>query len=217
MLILVLSMSGNETNTTEIKPEDVKTKDYLEVEFKYGANDISRFAFKDLAKSLSPKSFIFVESVDVYYAKNENEFLRHRLPSQNKGGSEEDRSELTFKKKHKESNNWTRTEVNLRVDKNDPELVAAFCGGLGFTKNFSIEKCCEIFIYDTVDIVYYSVKDETGSYSSFCEIEALEDIGLTHEQSLEEVLKYEKLLAPLGITPQKRKRLSLWEIYRKGF
>ena len=70
---------------------------------------------------------------------------------------------------------------------------------------------------ENVDIVYYSVKDESGKYSYFIEIEALEDCGMTHEQSWELVQKYEKLLAPLGITPQKRKKLSLWEIYRKGF
>lgn len=192
-------------------------KQFLEIECKYNADDINRIVFKDLAKSLNPKSFIYVESTDIYYAKNENEFLRQRLPAENKGGAEEKRSELTFKKKHIDQNNWTRTEVNLRTDLNDPKLVGAFCEGLGYKKNFSIEKSCDIYFFDDADIVYYNVKDEDGKYSHYVEIEANEDSGLTADQSWEVVLKYEKLLAPLGITPQKRKRLSLWEMYRKDF
>lgn len=191
-------------------------KQYLEVECKYNADDISRTAFKDLAKSLNPKSFIYVESKDIYYVRAENEFLRYRMPSENKlGGSEENRSELTFKKKHIDKNNWIRTEVNLRVDLNEPLLVAAFCEGLGYKKNFSIAKACDIYFFDDADIVFYSVKDDTGKYAHYLEIEANEDTGMTHEQSWEVILKYEKILAPLGITPQKRKKLSLFEMYVK--
>jgi adenylate cyclase class IV len=202
---------------SEGKAEEVKANPFHEVELKFNADDIDIFAFKDLAKSFNPKSFIYVESQDIYYAKSENEFLRHRLPAQNKGTPEESRSELTLKRKTVDQNNWKRIEINLRVDGNDPKLVEAFCAGLNFTRNFAIEKCCQIYFYETVDIVMYSVKDENGSYSHFLEIEGLEDIGMTPEQLWEEVIKYEKLLAPLGITPQKRKKLSLWEIYRKGF
>lgn len=208
-------MNSAELDTKlEIEPEEKK---YLEVECKYNADDIDRIAFKDLAKSLNPKTFIYVESTDVYYALTENEFLRHRLPAENKQNNEQNRSELTFKKKQIEKNNWSRIEVNLRVDLNETALVAAFCEGLGYKKNFSIEKCCDIYFFDDADIVYYTVKDGDGKYQHFVEIEANEDIGMTEEQSWEVVVKYEKLLLPLGITPQKRKKLSLWEMYRKGF
>ena len=191
-------------------------KQFLEVECKYNADDIDRIAFKDLAKSLNPKSFIYVESKDIYYVRAENEFLRYRMPSVNKlSGDDENRAELTFKKKHKENNNWLRTEVNLRVDLNDPQLVDAFCEGLGYKRNFSIEKSCDIYFFDDADIVFYSVKDEDGKYAHYLEVEANEDIGMTHEQSWEVILKYEKFLLPLGITPQKRKKLSLFEMYVK--
>lgn len=191
-------------------------KQYLEVECKYSAEGIDRLAFKDLAKSLNPTSFIYVESSDIYFVRSEDEFLRYRMPAQNKqNGEEEYRSELTFKKKHKDQNNWVRTEVNLRVDKNYPALVVAFCEGLGYKKNFSIQKSCDIYFYADADIVFYSVKDEDGKYAHFLEVEANEDIGLTHDQSWEIILKYEKLLLPLGITPQKRKKLSLYEMYKK--
>jgi adenylate cyclase class IV len=193
-----------------------KPKEYLEVEVKYNADEISRTAFKDLARSLNPKTFLYVESKDVYYVRQEDEFLRYRMPSENRlCGDDETRSELTFKKKHKENNNWVRTEVNLRIDKNDPALVHAFCEGLGYKKNFSIGKNCDIYFFDDADIVFYSVQDEDGKYANYLEIEASEDIGMTYEQSWEVVMKYEKLLLPLGISPQKRKKLSLYEMYKK--
>jgi adenylate cyclase class IV len=191
--------------------------DFKEIEYKYSAEEIDRMVFKDLVKSLNPKSFIYVESVDVYYAKSKDEFLRYRKPSENKLSGEENRQELTFKKKLNENNNWSRFEINLRIDLNDPFLVDQFCEGLNFKKNFEIKKFCDIFYFDDADLVYYSVKSEDGKYAHFLEIECLENCGMTKEQSLEILQKYEKLLAPLGITPQKRKRLSLWELYRKGF
>lgn len=57
------------------------------------------------------------------------------------------------------------------------------------------------------------VDDEDGKYAHYLEIEANEDIGMTNDQSWETILKYEKLLLPLGISPQKRKKLSLFEMY----
>lgn len=196
-----------------------ENQEFYEIEYKYNADDIDRMAFKDLAKSLNPTSFVYVESTDTYFAKSESEFLRYRAPSENKLSGEEDRAELTFKKKTIDQNNWTRIEVNLRVDKNDPFLINAFCEGLQYKKNFQIIKSCDIYYYDSdnVDLVFYSVRDENGKYYHFLEIEAMEDCGISKEKSLEIVQKYEKLLSPLGITPQKRKKLSLWEMFRKGF
>jgi len=192
------------------------SEDFLEIESKYSADEIMRNDFKDHINTFGPKEFIYVESTDVYYVKNDEEFLRYRMPSRNKLSGQENRSELTFKKKHKEGNNQTRTEVNLRIDLNEPKLVEAFCIGLGYIRNFSVEKCCDIYyLEDGTDIVFYSVKDENNKYSYFIEIESKENSGLTKEQSWETVLKYEKMLLPLGITPQKRKKLSLFEIYRK--
>jgi adenylate cyclase class IV len=196
---------------------DGEVLDFKEIEYKYSADEIDRMVFKDLVKSLNPKSFIYVESKDVYYAKSKDEFLRYRMPSENKLSGEENRQELTFKKKSEEKNNWSRTEINLRIDLNDPLIVDAFCTGLDFKKNFEIKKFCDIFFFEDADIVYYSVKNEEGKYSHFLEIEAMENCGMTKEQSLDVLQKYEKLLAPLGITPQTRKKLSLWEINRKGF
>lgn len=186
-------------------------KKFLEIETKYDANEIDRLKFKVLARSLNPTRFIYGEGTDVYYVKENDDFLRHRMPMVN---SDDTRSELTFKKKSTLKNNMIRTEVNLRIDLNNPELVAAFCEGIGYRKNFSVYKMFDIYFFEDANIVYYSVLDDFGKTANFVEIEASEDIGLTEEKAWEVVQKYEKLLSPVGITAQKRKRLSLFEMYR---
>ena len=187
-------------------------KEFLEIETKYEAQPGDRNPFKILARSLNPKKFVYVESRDVYFTKVNDEFLRYRMAADHLDDS---RSELTFKKKHVEKNNMVRTEVNLRIDLNSPELVTAFCEGISYTRNFSVFKMCDIYYFEDGNIVYYTVIDDFGKIASFIEIEASEDIGLTQDQAWEVIQKYEKLLVPLGISPQKRKKLSLFEMYRR--
>lgn len=188
-------------------------KQFLEIETKYDASSIDRMQFKLLAETLSPKSFLYVESRDVYYVKSENEFLRYRMPQ---SGDTTGRSELTFKKKKQgASNNIVRTEVNLRVDKNDAETVDKFATGLGYVKNFSIFKHCDIYFFEDANIVFYSVVSENNKVDFFVEIECNEELNIAEEQGWEIIQKYEKHLVPLGITAQKRKRLSLFEMYVK--
>ena len=190
-------------------------KKYLEIEVKYSADNVDRLVFKKIARDLKPKSFIYAESFDIYYVK-EDEFLRYRMPMENDmGGNKDARAELTFKKKHTENNNVVRTEVNLRIDLNNPSLVDAFCTGLGYYKNFSIYKMCDIYQFSDANIVYYSVVDEAGKTASFLEIEVDEELNLSQEEGMEIIRKYEKHLLPLGITSQNRKKLSLYEMYKK--
>ena len=201
----------------KIEPAEIKTEKesgikFLEIETKYDANDIDRLEFKKLAKSFTPESFIYVESSDIYYINKDGLFLRHRLPMEN---SDSPRSELTPKIKHISQNNIVRTEPNLRVDLNEPERVESFCKALGFQKNFSIFKMCDIYHYSDVTLVYYTVRDENSKDASFLEIEVKEDQDISQEQGMLIIQKYEKLLAPIGISAQKRKRLSLFEMYRK--
>lgn len=192
--------------------EAIPEKKFLEIETKYDANEIDRLTFKVLARSLNPTKFIYGEGTDVYFIKEADDFLRHRMPMVN---SDDKRSELTFKKKSTEKNNMIRTEVNLRIDLNDSELVSAFCEGIGYKKNFSVYKMFDIYFFADANIVYYSVLDDFGKTANFIEIEASEDIGLTEDKAWEIVQKYEKLLSPVGITAQKRKKLSLFEMYRR--
>ena len=190
--------------------EDNIHKKFLEIETKYDAENIERLSFKSLMMSLSPKSFLYIESADKYFVKSETEFLRFRMPPEG-----EKRAELTFKKKHINANNNVRTEVNLRIDDNRPETVNAFCEGLGYKFNFSIYKMCDIYFFEDSNVVLYSVVDEDNKIKSFLEIEVREDQEITESAAWDIVLKYEKILSPLGINAQKRKRLSLFEMYRK--
>jgi adenylate cyclase class IV len=185
---------------------------FLEIETKYDGDEIDRLQFKALAKTLNPSSFLYVESSDLYYVKKEDEtaFLRYRMPS---GG--DPRAELTFKKKHTAKNNNIRTEVNLRVDPNNAETVKAFCEGIGYDFNFSIYKMCDIYYFEDGNIVYYSVIDSDNKTKSFLEIEVKEGMDITQEKAWEIIVKYEKALASIGISAQKRKKLSLYEMYRK--
>ena len=184
----------------------------LEIEVKFNAEGIDRLQFKDLVKSLKPKDFLYVESTDTYYLKNEDDFLRYRASAEN---SKSKRAELTFKKKHSENNNIIRTEVNLRVDPNTPETVEDFAEGLGYKKNFVIFKCCDIYYFDDCNLVYYSVKGEDGKYNHFIEIEALEGLPQTEEEGWGILRKYEKVLEPLKITYKNRLNKSLFEMYKK--
>lgn len=187
---------------------------FLEIETKYDASGVDRVKFKKLLRSMEPKKFVYVESTDIYYAKEDlDDFIRYRMAPESDLRSK--RSELTLKRKHAEGNNVVRTEINLRVDPNDPKTIEAFCAGLGYTKNFEIYKICDIYFFDDADVVYYSVMDESGKTSDFLEIEVDEAIDATEEQARDIISKYEKLLAPLGLSPQKRMKRSLWEIYRK--
>lgn len=184
---------------------------FLEIETKYDAGGIDRIKFKALAAAQNPTSFLYVESRDVYYVKSETEFLRYRMPCENDTTK---RSELTFKKKHANGNNIVRTEVNLRVDQNNEATLTAFCEGLGYTRNFSVLKFCDIYYFDDADMVYYSVTDDNGKVAHFLEIEVNEELQITEDQAWEIIEKYEKILTPLGITAKNRKKLSLYEMYR---
>jgi|ERR1035437_2007231 predicted adenylyl cyclase CyaB len=187
-------------------------KKFLEIETKYDAIEIDRLKFKSLMESLNPKVFLYVEGTDEYYVKGVDDFLRYRMAVKH---IDDKRSELTFKKKSIANNNNVREEVNLRIDLNDPLLVKAFCEGLGYKRNFSVYKYCDIYFFEDANLVYYDVISDSGKPGSFVEIEASEDIGLTEDQAWEIVQKYEKILSPLGINAQKRKRLSLFEMYVK--
>lgn len=185
---------------------------YLEVEAKYDASNIKTEDYLSLALSLRPISHLYVEGTDVYYVKSNDEFLRHRISASN---IDDKFSELTFKKKSTDSNNNIRTEVNVRVDLNKPELIEAFCEGIGYKRNFSIYKKCWIFYMPDANFVLYTVTTDGVNTRNFLEIECNEDNGLTAEESWEIVKKYEKLFSSLGISARKRLKLSLFELYRK--
>jgi adenylate cyclase class IV len=182
---------------------------FKEIETKYAAENIKREAFLNIVGSLSVRKKMNVSSCDTYFVNDAGDFVRYRHT--------DDRGELTIKRKTNKSNNNDRIEVNLPTDGNNINTVEAFCGLLGYKYNFDIFKTCNIFWIDRVVLVYYVIYDkELKELRRFIEIEADEDLEWeSEEQAWAEVVKYEKLLEPLDITPQNRLRKSLFEIFRK--
>ena len=152
-------------------------------------------------------------SFDYYYTLPDNPdmFQRYR---------ESDNPELTKKRKVKDSNNWTRIEVDLPLDPEriSRKLVERYVGLDGYVENFAVFKTCFIYWFDFCNIVYYTVYDkEMKEQGRFLEIECNKDkvkeIG--EEESLKKLEELEQKLEPLGITYKNRMKKSLFELYRK--
>jgi adenylate cyclase class IV len=182
---------------------------FKEIETKYDASEIKMEDFLKIVEQLPIRKKLLVSSYDDYYTNDKGDFVRYRHNN--------DRGELTVKRKLSETNNNERVEVNLPTHGDNLPTVSKFLGLLGYEHNFSIYKTCNIFWTDKVDLVYYVVMDkEFKEKRRFIEIEADEELDWeSEEQAWEEILKYEKLLEPLGITPKNRLRKSLFEIFRK--
>lgn len=170
------------------------------------------------------KSFLYVEGPDFYYSHPEfddRSFGRYRRPSFGLDGG---RAEWTVKRFPKGAKNGIkRLEMNWRVDQTPEEDVKRGAEVMGFKLNFAIKKSCQIYKFEDATLVFYTVYDITDGVTSpkvdhFVEIEVCEAkivTGLTEEQAWSIIEKYEKLLAPLGISPQKRLRKQLWDMYKR--
>jgi adenylate cyclase class IV len=182
---------------------------FKEVESKYDAEKIKRESFLGIIDSLPVRKKMNVSSYDTYFMNDTGDFVRYRWT--------DDRGELTIKRKTSKLNNNDRIEVNLPTAGSNLSTVEAFCGLLGYKLNFEIFKTCNIFWVDKVVLVYYVVFDKNlKELRRFIEIEADEDLEWeSEEQAWAEVVRYEKMLEPLNITPQNRLRKSLFEIFRK--
>jgi len=181
---------------------------FKEIETKYDAGNITVDEFHEVVKKLPIRKHLLVSSFDDYFTNSKGEFVRYR---QHTG-----RGELTIKKKTSSSNNNQRTEVNLETSGDNLEAVDAFLGLQGYKYNFGIYKTCDIFWTEKVDLVYYVVYDKNFTeLRRFIEIEADETLDWeSEEEAWDEILKYEKMLEPLGITPQHRLRKSLFEVFK---
>lgn len=202
--------SEQEQQTVKVHKPDLPV--FVEFETKYRIEDTKiLWDFKHLVETqLGRKAFIYVQSDDIYYVKSADEFIRYRFSESDK------RAELTIKRKTGTGNNIIREETNVRVDDNDFATVENFVKNLGFNFNFRINKQCHIYHGDDATLVFYSVRDlENQKLAHFIEIEVKEGAGFTEDESWAIIKKYEAALAPLGVTPQKRLRKSLFEMYRR--
>jgi adenylate cyclase class IV len=181
---------------------------YKEIETKYSADDIKMKDFVDLAEKYNPQ-WVMVSSYDDYFCNEKDEFIRYR--------HHDSMGELTIKRKTKDSNNNNRIEVNLPTQGKALNLVEAFVNLLGYKLNFSIFKTCRIAVLEKITLVYYVVYDANLiELRRFIEIEANENYPWQNEEEAwSEVIKYESLMLPLGITSKNRLKKSLFELFKK--
>lgn len=191
-----------------------------ELELKYLADKVSLDDFHRFAKKQKPKRFLKVASYDTYYApikkfkklsKKAVKFVRYRQGSN---------PELTIKVKMNRYNNNSRVEVDLPISnkKATKYLVANFVKWLGFEENFEIYKECYIYFYNTIDIVYYIVKDRKGGkeLARFMEIERRKDVKCDDpNEAWRGIEDMEKKFAVFGISAQNRLKKSMWETFKK--
>lgn len=203
-----------------VKEDEKKLDKHTEFESKYRVEPSDRITFKLIAEKLNPESFIYVEGTDVYYVNSEGDFLRYRKPT----FGMDVRAELTMKKKPKDAkNNIQRQELNLKITGTHEHTVDEMVQSLNFKKNFSIWKTCDIYKMSDATLVFYTVADTTEGelkkISHFIEIEVSEkeifEKGMTENDAWAVIGKYELLLADLGITPQRRLKRSLFEMYKR--
>lgn len=194
---------------------------HTEFETKYRVDPSNLVLFKDIVGKLpNLKKFIYVEGADLYFVKPDGNFARYRTPSHGMDG----RCEVTKKfKPQGAKNNNKRKELNVRVDNTPEETIREDLACEGYVFNFSIYKICHIYKFNDATLVFYSVYDTTDGGVSmlnhFVEIEVDEETihELTEQEAWNIVTKYEESLEPVGINARKRMKMSLYEMYVRGF
>lgn len=203
---------------------------FKEVEFKYNAKDITREQFNSLVPRLgfikkklrlnhSPEEES--SSVDHYFtfpdpskSSKKRRFMRWRESYSNSGSKT---WELTSKAKLQENGNIVRDEVNIQLNASSMNFSKAeeFSFHHGCVHDFSIKKDVQVFWIGKVVLSHYTTFTENNKkLHSFLEIEANESYPWgSVDEALEEIVKWEKMLSPLGITPQNRIKRSLFEFY----
>jgi adenylate cyclase class IV len=195
--------------SAEVQPEfNIET---TELEFKYDGSDIKLSKFVDFAQSLNPVKRVEGSGWDYYYSgEGQNfEFIRFRY-----GGI----AELTIKIKSIEKNNNNRFELDVPLSLNvSLWMIEKFVSLFGFKENFRVYKYFDIYWFEKVDIVYYTIYNKDMSeIGRRVEIEARKDYPFkSSEEALAEVKAMEQKMSEIGITPQKRMKKSMWEQFRK--
>ena len=186
--------------------------DFLELEYKYKADEIKLDEFKKLMGTLGFKTNLDVSSWDHYYTKEETKdiFTRFRDSSNN--------PELTTKIKVNNGNNWERYEYDLPLDPKrvTEPIVSEFVKTHGFINKTSIYKSCFIYWQDNVNYVYYIVYDKNlKELGRYIEVEVNKGKVKDLTNPIDELNLAAVPLEKLGITSQNRMKKSLYEIYVK--
>lgn len=184
-------------------------KQFIEVEYKYSAEDIPLTEFTAFCEAAGPTQYVKASGYDHFYASDKDtmQFGRHRVgPGYN---------QLTVKAKTQEKNNYVRQEDNLDFKDNiSTAKVESFFSKFGYEHKRSIFKNCFIYKYPLHTFVYYVIyTDDMNELGRYIEIEMSEEHPWeSAEHALEALRAVEKQCKPLGIIPQARIRNSLYEI-----
>ena len=125
-------------------------KDFLEIEVKYDAGDITIDQFRAVVQSnFRVVQNIVVSGYDDYFADGTGRYLRHRYNA--------DRAELTVKRRLSLDSTTERVEVDVKIEPNQPQEAAKFASILGQEFDFQIYKTCLVWWVDDVNISLYLV------------------------------------------------------------
>lgn len=199
---------------------DLKLPKYTEFESKYRTTVSKIPLFNEIAEAIPGlKKYLFVKGWDSYYTKpNDLGFGRYRISDDSP--NEKRFAQWTVKQKPLGAkNNISRFESNWDVSLTSPEEIHAGAKAMGYSLNFEIYKTGQLYIYDDANIVIYSVRErDSDEQKYYIEIEIDEETihKLTKKEAMSIIVKYEKLLKPVGINAHKRLKQSLFEMYKKN-
>lgn len=185
--------------------------DYIELEYKYRADNVKLTDFIELIKSLNPSKRMNTSSWDLYFTtKSLDAFQRFR---------HSETPELTKKVKTQNGNNWKRIEVDLPLDPErvTEDIITKYLELDDYHFNFKIYKTCTIFWLEDVNYVFYITYDHNMNENGrFIEVEINKNKVKTMEDPIEILNKAEKELNKIGITFQNRLKKSLFEMFVKS-
>lgn len=186
--------------------------EHSEFETKYRVELNDLIAFKRKAAESDPAhAFIYVQGYDYFFVKEGSPFVRVRISDYPVADTGKYYIQLTSKQKPDGAkNNILRKEINLQLDDNKPKTIFAFLEMLGYKQSFKIWKKCHIYMTKEDTLVFYTVVDDLGKADHFIEIELGEHIPISEEEGFKKISAYEELL---GLTPQRRLKRSLFEMY----
>lgn len=185
-----------------------------EIEFKYSADaaDISLKQFKIFCSKYMPYTKVEeVEGTDMFFGNKDKDttFFRYRLG--------DDFTQLTFKKKIVEVDSFIRDEYNLTlIGRPTIPAVTKFLGELGYKPKGTLYKTSCVYISDFFLVAYYTCYKDEQRLGSFIEIELNDEKDWPdNENALYFLNTLEKDFEKLGLLPENRIKLNLYELFIK--
>lgn len=185
-----------------------------ELEYKYDARLVNKDAFLDWVENYRGASYgerVYDSSVDTYYAPfslENRSFMRYR--------ANREKPEITLKVPTEDP--FLRYETDLilgRAMNLQPHVIQKFCELLGYRRDFSLTKWCDIYHVGDLAYVYYEVrKFGKTEIDKYVEIEV--DKTLVSENYDEALRQLRQAATSMSkqFPGLKLLRTSLFDIYR---